>query len=161
MQKSINNINPLIFNIMKKLILVFITLISLCSYSQRDPNKIPFYFFIENINQDYDSIKYYVAEVLFTNDLGNDKAIEKLNYKHDICFYDTIQEAVIFELDKNKDYKISFKNNNKIVNIYVEADQEEPKYYLSMDLNFSANKVIRVYFDKESQYYLLETKTLP
>ena len=56
------------------------TLISLCSYSQRDTNTVPFYFFVKDLKQDYNAVKYYIAEVLFTNDLGNGRTVETLDY---------------------------------------------------------------------------------
>ncbi len=146
---------------MRKLLLVCVTLISLCSYAQRDPNKVPFYFFIENLSKDYSAFTYYVAEVLFTTDLGNNKIVETLDYKKDLCYYDSNQEAIIFNLDKNKDYKICIKKGDKLVNIYLGVEQQEPKHYFSLDVDFSANKMIQVYFDKDKQYYLSETKILP
>lgn len=145
---------------MKNLIIVFMTLISLCSYSQRDTSTVPFYFFIENITQNYASVKYYIAEVLFTNDLGNGRTVETLDYvKENICYHDPEQEALVVTLDKNKDYKICFKKDDKLVDIYISTSSQEPKQFLSLDIDFTASKNIDVYYKKDKQYYLFTEKT--
>jgi hypothetical protein len=145
---------------MKNLILVFMTLISLCSYSQRDTNTVPFYFFVKDLKQDYNAVKYYIAEVLFTNNLGNGRTVETLDYiKEYIFYYDSEQDAVIATLDKNKDYKICFKKDDKLVNIYISTSSQEPKQFLSLDVDFTASKNIDVYYKKDKQYYLFTETT--
>lgn len=132
------------------------TLISLCSYSQRDYTKIPFYFFMNS----FDSLDYYVAEVIGIDTLSNGKTVERLSYfKNYNYYYDYNQTATVIDLAKNKDYKICYRKNGKLVNIYISTALQEPVQFLSLDINFKSNKDFKVYFDKNKQYYLFTETT--
>jgi hypothetical protein len=139
---------------MKNLILVFMTLISLCCYSQRDTSTIPFYLYVKDLKEDYYAVKYYIAEVISTNELSNGET-ETLNFiKENICYYDYDKDAVLFNLGKNKYYKISVKKGDITVNTYIETSKEEPKKFLSLDIDFDVNEHLEVYYDNDTNSYV-------
>ena len=134
------------------------TLVSLCSYTQRDYTKMPYYFFIE----DLDSTQFYVAEVIERQDTSKGLFADSVNYVKDIKYYydDKNNNAVVFELNKNTEYKIAFKLNNKTVKVYTTPAEKEPRYFPTMDVDLSSNKIVEMYYDIDKQYYLLDTKIL-
>ncbi len=138
------------------------TLISLCSYSQRDTSTVPFYFFVKDLKQDFNAVRYYIAEILFTAEVSNGKTVETvetLDYiKETIYYYDFDQDALIATLDKNKDYKICLKKGDIIVNTYISTSSQEPKQFLSLDIDFTTSKNIKVIYDKETNSYVYTTQ---
>jgi hypothetical protein len=141
---------------MKNLIIVFMTLISLCSYSQRDLNKMSYYFFIGT----KDTVTYDIAEVTDREVLSNGITKDKLNYLKDFKV-STDQGGIVFDLNKNQEYKIRFKTKDKTIIVYTTPADIEPRHYSSVFLEFNMDEFIRITYDPYTEDYLAYRYPLP
>ena len=137
---------------MKNLILVFMTLVSLCSYSQRDLTKIPYYFFF-NFR---DSISYQIDRVFFNAKRENPQLTDKVENVTDKIKYHYDKGAIVFDLNKDWEYmiRIDYKGQTTLIHTYTE--NIEPKYFPSINLDFTKDEFIELIYNEENEYYLSE-----
>lgn len=141
---------------MKALIITLTFIISFGCYSQRDLNQMSYYFFIGT----QDTITYDIAEVTSREILSNGLTNDKLNYLLD---FKTSQDqgGIVFNLNKNQEYKIRFKTKDKTIVIYTTPADIEPRHYSSVYLEFNRDEYIRINYDPYTEDYLAYRYPLP
>lgn len=141
---------------MKYLILIFIISVSYILNAQRDLSKMSFYFFLDT----KDTVSYTIAEVVQRDTLDNGLTKDILNYLPDFKTFKD-QGGIVFDLNKNQEYKISFKTKDKTIIIYTTPEDIEPRHYSSIYLEFNRDEFIRINYDQYTQDYLAYRYPLP
>ena len=125
-------------------------------YAQRDLNKMSYYFFIGT----QDTVTYDIAEVISRETLANGISHDILNYLKDFEVTKD-QGGIVFNLNKNQEYKIRFKTKDKTIVVYTTPAEIEPRHYSSVYLEFAKDEYIRINYDPYTEDYLAYRYPLP
>jgi hypothetical protein len=141
---------------MKALKTILFIIVSFGATAQRDLDKMSYYFFMGT----QDTVTYDIAEVVSREELSNGITHDKLNYLPD---FKTSQDqgGIVFDLNKNQEYRIRFKTKDKTIIIYTTPADIEPRHYSSVYLEFNRDEYIRINYDPYTEDYLAYRYPLP
>ena len=141
---------------MKALKTILFIIVSFGATAQRDLDKMSYYFFMGT----QDTVTYDIAEVVSREELSNGITHDILNFLKD---FETFQDqgGIVFDLNKNQEYRIRFKTKDKTIIIYTTPADIEPRHYSSVYLEFNRDEYIRINYDPYTEDYLAYRYPLP